>query len=54
MGADRKGLTAIGLYALGAALAWLIPWLGYTLYAAVALMWFIPERRFTQGPTPPR
>lgn len=21
---------------------------------AVALMWFIPERRFTQQPTPPR
>ncbi|WP_201776878.1 TMEM175 family protein [Streptacidiphilus anmyonensis] len=47
VGADRKGLTAICLYALGAALAWVEPWLGYTLYAGVAVMWFIPERRFT-------
>jgi uncharacterized membrane protein len=53
-GSARKDLTAICLYTLGAALTWLTPWLGYTLYAAVALMWFIPERRFTRRPPPPR
>jgi predicted ABC-type sugar transport system permease subunit len=32
------------LYAGGTALAFVIPWLAYILYAVVAVIWFIPDR----------
>jgi uncharacterized membrane protein len=43
---DRKGYASLGLYAGGAALAFVSPWISYALYAAVSVMWFIPDRRF--------
>jgi hypothetical protein len=36
------------LYAAGVGLAVVSPWISYGLYVAVALMWFIPDRRFTR------
>lgn len=41
-----KGYASLMLYAAGAALAFVSPWISYGLYAAVALMWFVPDRRF--------
>jgi hypothetical protein len=35
------------LYSAGMALAFVSPWLAYVAYAAVAVMWFIPDRRLT-------
>jgi hypothetical protein len=29
----------------GIGLAWLSPWIAYALYVAVALSWFVPDRR---------
>jgi uncharacterized membrane protein len=49
VGSDIKGVVSIGLYLLGACLAWVTPWLGYGLYVAVAIMWFLPDRRFARG-----
>jgi uncharacterized membrane protein len=45
---DVKGYTSLGLYAAGVGLAFVSPWISYALYVAVALMWFIPDRRFTR------
>jgi uncharacterized membrane protein len=43
---DRKGYASIGLYAAGVGLAFVTPWISYALYAAVSIIWFIPDRRF--------
>jgi len=36
------------LYAAGVLLAAVSPWISYAMYVAVALMWFIPDRRFAR------
>jgi hypothetical protein len=30
-------------------LAWVSPWIAYALYAAVSVMWFIPDRRLERA-----
>jgi uncharacterized membrane protein len=48
VGRDRKGLVSEGLYALGIGLAFTpAPGLAYVAYAAVSVLWFIPDRRFS-------
>ncbi len=48
---DVKGYLSLGLYASAVGLAFVSPWISYAIYAAVALMWFIPDRRFTRAPS---
>ena len=50
IGSDMKGRLSIGLFAAGAGLAWLSPWIAYALYVAVTLMWFVPDRRLAPDP----
>jgi uncharacterized membrane protein len=45
---DIKGNASIVMYAAGVALAYVDVWIAYALYAAVAVMWLIPDRRFTR------
>ncbi len=45
LGRDTKGKRSLALYALGIALAFVVPLLAFGAYALVALMWFIPDRR---------
>ncbi|GAA0577043.1 TMEM175 family protein [Rhizomicrobium electricum] len=45
IGRDLKGKLSLVAYALGIGLAFVAPWAAQTLYAAVALMWLIPDRR---------
>ena len=45
LGDDRKGKMSIIFYLLGMILSWFLPWMGFTIYLAVAVMWFIPDRR---------
>ena len=47
IGSDRKGYASLALYAAGIGLAFVSPWIAYGCYVAVAVMWFIPDRRFT-------
>jgi uncharacterized membrane protein len=47
IGSDVKGYASLVLYAAGVGLAFVSPWISYALYAAVAMTWFIPDRRFT-------
>ncbi len=49
IGSDAKGMISLVIYAAGIGFAFLSPWISYSLYAAVAIMWFIPDRRFA-GP----
>jgi uncharacterized membrane protein len=46
IGSDVKGNASLVLYASAAPLAFVSPWISYALYVAVALMWFVPDRRF--------
>jgi uncharacterized membrane protein len=45
VGSDRKGGLSLLIYALAIPLAFVDPWIAVGLYALVAAMWFIPDRR---------
>jgi uncharacterized membrane protein len=49
IGSDAKGYASLGLYAGAVALAFVSPWIAYAIYVGVAVMWFIPDRRFTRS-----
>jgi uncharacterized membrane protein len=46
LGSDFKGRISIVIYLAAIAAAFVAPWISCALYAAVALMWLIPDRRF--------
>ncbi|MFO1186302.1 MAG: TMEM175 family protein [Alphaproteobacteria bacterium] len=45
IGADYKGTVSLVVYAAGIAIAFFAPIAAFLLYAAVALVWFIPDKR---------
>jgi uncharacterized membrane protein len=45
MGKDVKGKASLVAYALAIAMAFVNPWVSVGLYALVALIWLIPDRR---------
>ena len=45
VGTDVKGKLSLGLYALAIPLAFVNQWIADGIYVAVALMWFVPDRR---------
>ncbi len=45
IGRDVKGKASIALYAVALALAFFAGWLALLVYALVALMWLVPDRR---------
>jgi hypothetical protein len=45
IGNDHKGKLSCALYLVGVALAWFASWLGFLVYAAVAVVWLVPDRR---------
>jgi uncharacterized membrane protein len=47
IGKDTKGRASMLAYAAAAALAFVSPWISYALIVAVAVMWFIPDRRLS-------
>ena len=42
---DLKGWLSLGLYTIGIAMGFPLPWAAIALYVAVAVIWFIPDRR---------
>ena len=42
---DRKTDLSIAIYAVGVAIAFVAPWVSLGLYAVVASMWILPDRR---------
>ena len=47
-GRDWKGKLSPLLYATGIGLSFFRPWLAGSIYAVVALLWFIPDRRISR------
>ena len=48
VGSDLKGNLSVVAYAAGIGLAWINPWIAYAFYIAVAVLWFVPDRRLTR------
>ena len=48
VGSDTKGYMSLVLYGAAVVLAFVNPWISYALYVSVALMWFVPDPRFTR------
>jgi uncharacterized membrane protein len=45
VGRDPKGKLSPLVYAAGIGLSFLTPWLGVAVYAGMALLWLVPDRR---------
>ena len=45
VGNDTKGKISLAAYVAGIGLAFVEPWLATALYAGIALVWLIPDRR---------
>ena len=45
IGRDVKGRASLVIYAAATALAFVSPWISYALFVAVAVIWFVPDRR---------
>ncbi len=50
LGADRKGLASMALYATAIPAAFLHPWVALGLYMLVAVLWLVPDRRMEGTP----
>ena len=46
LGSDTKGKISVVIYAIGVGLSFIQPYVGLGLYFLVAMMWFIPDKRF--------
>jgi uncharacterized membrane protein len=49
IGDDRKGKVSLVAYVVAFALSFVIPWLSVALFVAVAVLWFVPDRRVTRA-----
>jgi uncharacterized membrane protein len=45
IGKDIKGKISPALYIIGLASSWMSPWIPGLIYALVALIWLIPDKR---------
>ena len=52
-GANLKLKVSMVLYLAGISLAFVNEWISLALYASVAVIWFIPDRRFEQSHAAP-
>jgi uncharacterized membrane protein len=48
IGNDFKGKISIAIYLAGICISFLNPWIAYSLYVLVAVMWLVPDRRIEQ------
>jgi len=46
LGDDFKGKISVVIYGIAIPLAFVQWWIAFALYIAVAVMWFVPDRRF--------
>ena len=46
LGKDYKGIASLVLYILGISISFINHWFGFSMYVLVAIIWFIPDRRF--------
>ena len=45
IGRDRKGKVSLAAYVASLAFAAVLPWVSIALFVAVAVIWFLPDRR---------
>jgi uncharacterized membrane protein len=45
IGNDRKGKLSLAIYLGALACSFVVPWVSIALFVAVAIIWFIPDRR---------
>ena len=45
LGDDTKGRISLAMYVAAIPLAFVVQWMSYVLYVAVALVWLVPDRR---------
>jgi uncharacterized membrane protein len=45
IGRDRKGKASLALYVVALAFSFFVPWVSIALIVAVAVIWFLPDRR---------
>jgi uncharacterized membrane protein len=48
IGDDRKGRASLAAYIVAFVFAFIWPWLSVALFVAVAVVWFVPDRRVTR------
>jgi uncharacterized membrane protein len=48
LGSDFKGRISLLLYVAATALAFVSPYISYGIFAMVAIIWFVPDRRFSR------
>jgi uncharacterized membrane protein len=49
IGRDRKGIVSIVIYAVAIPLALVHPWIAYSCYVLVAIVWLIPDPRIEKN-----
>jgi uncharacterized membrane protein len=49
LGSDTKGKLSLVIYAMGIGLSFLHPMLGFASYVLVAIIWFVPDKRFEKA-----
>jgi uncharacterized membrane protein len=49
IGYDMKGISSVVAYAIAIPLSFVHAWLGYLLYALVAMLWLVPDRRIEKA-----
>ena len=45
LGSDIKGLSSSAIYVIAIPLSFVNPWIAFSAYVLVAMIWFIPDRR---------
>jgi uncharacterized membrane protein len=53
LGKDWKGKISLVLYIIAIPLASINAWLAFSIYIAVAIMWFVPDQRFEKKSAEP-
>ena len=53
VGKDQKGIISVVIYFIAILIAFLNPWISLGLYALVAAIWFIPDKRIEKKIVPP-
>ena len=48
LGDDRKGRASLAAYVIAFGLAFVWPWVSIAMFVAVAIVWFVPDRRVTR------
>ena len=52
IGRDGKGKISAAFYIIGITLSFVNPWIAIICYIVVALLWFVPDKRFERSVTP--